>query len=193
MSNKDDKPSTPLAAGVRSRIAKAFIDAYATSSTAGGVAGTTLCKTINGLSIPKSGISDADMDAIVGEVARPRGWERRTYAARKSEMRAVLNAIPKELKSAIDLYIDKTKACGWMNVVRLARILNNGECKTVKAVVTKALEPSEAKTIDTTAKAVAHIEKSLSRLVETPYLSKVLKAALLKFAVDHELDIGTTA
>lgn len=126
-----------------SHIVSTFVNALTAAENTGSLV-TSVCeaaaKHYKGEEIAKS-----DLDALVEEIAKSRGWKDAALKSRSSEVRAILKSYV-ELPEAVEAYKAKAKRCDWHTMLTLARRLVAGD--SVKtAVATLMNKPEGAKKV----------------------------------------------
>lgn len=113
-----------LSSTARSAIVSTYITALNTAENTGALV-TQVCDVANKYTKGES-LSDDDMTAIVGGIARERGWKGPALKSRASEVRVVLKAA-KQLPEAIEGFRKRADKCDWHTSMKLARCINRGE------------------------------------------------------------------
>lgn len=115
---------TSLSSTARSAIVSTYITALNTAENTGALV-TQVCDVANKYTKGES-LSDDDMVAIIGGIARERGWKGPALKTRSSEVRVVLKAAH-TLPEAIKGFHHKAGKCDWHTSMKLARCINRGE------------------------------------------------------------------
>lgn len=115
---------TTLTSTARSAIVSTYITALNTAENTGALV-TQVCDVANKYTKGEA-LSDEDMAAIVGSIARERGWKGPALKSRTSEVRVVLKAA-KQLPEAIEGFRKRADKCDWHTSMKLARCINRGE------------------------------------------------------------------
>jgi hypothetical protein len=112
-----------LSTSARSAIVSTFVDALNAAENTGSLV-TQVCDTANKYTKGET-IGDEDMSAIVGSIAKERGWKGPALKSRTSEVRVVLRASG-QLPEAIKALSTKAGKCDWHASMKLARCINKG-------------------------------------------------------------------
>lgn len=134
MTTETSKPV--LAVADRRRIAHAFCSALDNVGNTGSIV-TQVCDVARSIMRGKP-IPEADMAAIVDDIAAARKWKGPALKVRSSEARTVL-ATYAELPEAIKAAQHKG-ACNWHFALKMARLIKKG--KSVTAAVSAARKAS---------------------------------------------------
>lgn len=113
-----------LSSTARSAIVSTYITALNTAENTGALV-TQVCDVANKYTKGEA-LNDDDMTAIVGGIARERGWKGPALKSRASEVRVVLKAAH-TLPEAIKGFHHKAGKCDWHTSMKLARCINRGE------------------------------------------------------------------
>lgn len=123
-----------LSATARSAIVSTYITALNTAENTGALV-TQVCDVANKYTKGEV-LSDEDTTAIVGGIARERGWKGPALKSRSSEVRVVLKAAH-TLPEAIQGFHKRAGKCDWHTSMKLARCINRGA--KVKDAITQTL------------------------------------------------------
>jgi hypothetical protein len=131
------KASSILSTAARTAIASAYVAALNTAETNGSLV-THVCNVANkytkGAALP-----DEDINAVVVDIAKAKGWKGASAKTRSSEVRTVLKAAH-VLPDAIETATATHKRCDWHTSIRIARFINKGQTlpKSIKAAFEKS-------------------------------------------------------
>lgn len=113
-----------LSSTARSAIVSTYITALSNVENTGALV-TQVCDVANKYTKGEA-LGEEDMTAIVGGIARERGWKGPSLKSRTSEVRIVLKAAH-TLPEAIKGFHKRAGKCDWHTSMKLARCLNRGE------------------------------------------------------------------
>lgn len=108
----------------RTAIVSTYVEALSNAENTGALV-TQVCDVANKYTKGEA-LSDEDMTAIVGGIARERGWKANVLKQRTSEVRVVLKAAH-TLPEAIQGFHKRAGKCDWHTSMKLARCINRGE------------------------------------------------------------------
>jgi (2Fe-2S) ferredoxin len=121
----------------RTAIVATFVSALESAENTGSLV-TQVCdmaaKHLKGEEIEKD-----DLESLVTDISKARGWKEKALKARSSEVRIVLKSYI-ELPEAVVAYKAKAKRCDWHTMLKLARRLVAGD--SIKTAVAACLETS---------------------------------------------------
>lgn len=118
------KTAIGLSNTARTAIVASYVEALSNAENTGALV-TQVCDVANRYTKGES-ISDEDMTAIVGGIAKERGWKGPALKSRASEVRVVLRASA-TLPEAIKGFRNRADKCDWHTSMKLARCINKGE------------------------------------------------------------------
>ncbi len=142
MSKDTNKPK--IGSGAK-RVAHAIAKAYGQLATGTANVVTQVCNVATEL-YGGEYLPPQDIEFIVAQVARERGWTVASAQARKSEIRTVL-ATYDVLPDACNMFLEQAGTLTWHNAVRLGRELlsaNFNVSKAVRNAITKSPAPKSA-------------------------------------------------
>lgn len=175
------KPIT-LSVSQRAGCARALATADETASKIGESIVFTTMRQIHKF-IPRGKvITKDDRSAILNKVSDARNWNGATADVRMSELGKVLDARD-TISEAVKAYREENGACSWLDVIALARKLNNNG-GDVDAAVNETAETTRTKR-GPMASAAIHFKAMLN----TKGLSTALKDDLRKLANKYNLKI----
>ncbi len=127
------KTPNTLSTSARSAIALAYVNGLNATENTGSLL-HTVCE-VGARYTKGQKMTDEDVAAISGDVARAKGWKGASAQSRTSEVRIMLRSLH-VLPDAIDAYRERAKFCTWHDGMKLARKLAKGA--SVKQAVTAA-------------------------------------------------------
>jgi hypothetical protein len=179
-----------LDTATRSGLVRAFSDAYEGAGNNGTFV-TQLCNSANAL-LKKRIVGDDDLEIIVSEVARKRGWKEASIRARKSEARAVLR-VRETLPAAVASFRNRVKNCDWHQAMLLARFTAKFEGNVNRAVneaVKVANSKGKGRKITTANQAKQRAAMLLKQILNLKFLSNKFRGALRDAAVIEHINLG---